>query len=176
MDGECSTHVVARNECKLLVIKTEGKRPLERPRRRWENGTKMSLWEMWWDGTDWIHLAHERDGWWALLETVITSDSIKGVIFLKWTSVSTISFSTTPLHGVTHLLKHWSHKNSAKKNAAFKWIFGHQSDKLFLYSKQMTTFYHYVFLYHLQKENLTEQCTSTGTVFPRKLWIERSFQ
>jgi hypothetical protein len=42
--------------------KTEGKRLLERPRRRWEDGIKMDLREIVW-GVEWIHLAQDRDRW-----------------------------------------------------------------------------------------------------------------
>jgi hypothetical protein len=43
----------------FLVGKPEGKRPLVRPRRRWEDGVKMDLREIGWGV--WIHLAQERD-------------------------------------------------------------------------------------------------------------------
>jgi hypothetical protein len=39
-----------RNVYRVLVGKPEGKRPLERPRRRWEDGIKVDLWETGWDG------------------------------------------------------------------------------------------------------------------------------
>jgi hypothetical protein len=42
-----------RNACRVLVEKPEGKRPLGRPRRRWENDIKMDLKEVgWWHGLD----------------------------------------------------------------------------------------------------------------------------
>jgi hypothetical protein len=50
-----------RNSCRLLVGKTEGKRPLGRPRRRWVYNIKMGLGEMGWSGMDLISLAHYRD-------------------------------------------------------------------------------------------------------------------
>jgi hypothetical protein len=53
------------------VGKPEGKRPLERPRRRWENNTRMDLREIGWGGVDWIDLAQDRDQWRALLNTVM---------------------------------------------------------------------------------------------------------
>jgi hypothetical protein len=46
-----------RNMYKVLVGKPEGKRPLERPRHRWEDGIKMDLEEIGWGGVEWIHLA-----------------------------------------------------------------------------------------------------------------------
>jgi hypothetical protein len=43
------------------VGKPEGKGPLGRPRRTWENNIKMDLREIGWGSMDWIHLAHDRD-------------------------------------------------------------------------------------------------------------------
>jgi hypothetical protein len=45
-----------RNACKILVEKPEGKRPLGRPRRRWEDNIRMDLREMWCEGVDRMHL------------------------------------------------------------------------------------------------------------------------
>jgi hypothetical protein len=57
--GTCSTQ--GRNDkCKLLVGKPEGKRPLGRPRRRWED-IRMDLRKIGWEGVDWMHLAQDRD-------------------------------------------------------------------------------------------------------------------
>jgi hypothetical protein len=56
---------------RVLVEKLEGKRPLERPRRRWENGIKMDLREIGWGGVEWIHLAQDRDRWWPLVNAVM---------------------------------------------------------------------------------------------------------
>jgi hypothetical protein len=52
------------------VGKTEGKRPLGRPRRRWVNNIKMDLREIVWDGKHWIDLAEDRDQWRALVNAV----------------------------------------------------------------------------------------------------------
>jgi hypothetical protein len=46
-----------KNVYRVLVGKPEGKRPLERPRSRWEFGIKMDLRETGWGGVEWIHLA-----------------------------------------------------------------------------------------------------------------------
>jgi hypothetical protein len=43
------------------VGKPEGKIPLGRPRRRWEDNIKTNLREVWWRGMDWINLAEDRD-------------------------------------------------------------------------------------------------------------------
>jgi hypothetical protein len=45
-----------RNAYRILVGKSEGKRPLGRPRRRWVDNIKMGLREIGWDGVDWIGL------------------------------------------------------------------------------------------------------------------------
>jgi hypothetical protein len=50
-----------RKVYKVLVGKPEGKRPLGRPRRRWEDGTIMDLREIGLGGVDWIRLAQDRD-------------------------------------------------------------------------------------------------------------------
>jgi hypothetical protein len=51
-----------RKVYKVLVGKPEGKRPLGRPRRRWEDGIRMDLREIGLGGVDWIRLAQDR-GW-----------------------------------------------------------------------------------------------------------------
>jgi hypothetical protein len=52
------------------VGKREGKRPLGRPRRTWEDNIKMDLREIGWGGMDWIDLAQDRDNWRTLVNTV----------------------------------------------------------------------------------------------------------
>jgi hypothetical protein len=59
-----------RNAYMILVGKPEGKRPLGRPRRRWEDNIKMDLREIW-GGVDWIDLAQDRDQWRPLVNTVM---------------------------------------------------------------------------------------------------------
>jgi hypothetical protein len=56
---------------RLLVGKPEGKRPLGRPRRRWEGGIRMDLREIGLGVVDWIQLAQERDRWRAVVSAVI---------------------------------------------------------------------------------------------------------
>jgi hypothetical protein len=55
----------------LLVEKPEGKRPLGRPRCRWEDNIKIDLREIGWGGMDWIDVAQDRDWWMALVNTVM---------------------------------------------------------------------------------------------------------
>ena len=54
----------------VLVGKPEGKRPLGRPRRRWEDNIKMDLQEVG-RGRDWMELAQDMDRWLALVSTVM---------------------------------------------------------------------------------------------------------
>jgi hypothetical protein len=54
----------------VLVGKPEGKRPLGRPRRRWEDNIKMYLQKVGGGRGDWMELAQDRDGWRALVSTV----------------------------------------------------------------------------------------------------------
>jgi len=60
-----------RGVYRVLVGKPEGKRPLGRPRRRWEDSIKMDLQEMGCGIMDWIELAQDRDRWWALVNAVM---------------------------------------------------------------------------------------------------------
>ena len=55
----------------VLVVKPEGKRPLGRPRRRWEDNIKMDLQEVGRACGDWMELAKDRDRWRALVSTVM---------------------------------------------------------------------------------------------------------
>jgi 3-oxoacyl-ACP reductase-like protein len=50
-----------RNTYRILVGKSEVKRPLGRPRRRWEDNIKMNLTEIGWVSMDWINLAQDRN-------------------------------------------------------------------------------------------------------------------
>jgi hypothetical protein len=53
------------------VVKPEGKRPLERPRCRWEDKIKMDLREIRWGGVDWIDLAQGTNQWRALVNMIM---------------------------------------------------------------------------------------------------------
>jgi len=55
---------------RVLVGKPEGKRPLGRPRRRWEDNIKIDLQEVGGCRGDWMELAQDRDRWLALVGTV----------------------------------------------------------------------------------------------------------
>jgi len=56
---------------RVLVRKPEGKRPLGRPRRRWEDNIKMVLQEVGCVGMDWIDVAQDMDRWRALVNAVM---------------------------------------------------------------------------------------------------------
>jgi hypothetical protein len=57
---------------KILVGKSEGKRPLRQPRHRWEDYIKMDIREIGWEGVYWMHLAHDRYHWWAFVSMVMS--------------------------------------------------------------------------------------------------------
>ena len=69
MGGACSAY--GGGEHRVLVGKPEGKRPLGRPRRRWEDNIKMDLQEVEGGFGDWMELAQNRDRWRALVSTVM---------------------------------------------------------------------------------------------------------
>jgi hypothetical protein len=56
----------------ILVGRPEGRRPLGRPRRRWEDNIKMDLREIGFGDADWIRLAQDRDRCRALVNTVMS--------------------------------------------------------------------------------------------------------
>jgi hypothetical protein len=51
--------------------KPEGKKKLERPKRRWEDNITIDLQDVRWSGMDWIDLAQGRDSWRALVSAVM---------------------------------------------------------------------------------------------------------
>jgi ribosome biogenesis protein Nip4 len=61
----------SRGVYRVLVRKTEGKRPLERPRRRWEDNIKMDLQEVGCGAMDWMELIQDRDRWRALVNELM---------------------------------------------------------------------------------------------------------
>jgi hypothetical protein len=71
MGGACSAVGEERGVYRVLVVKHEGKRPLGRPRRRWEDNIKINLQEVGCGGMNWTGLAQERDRWRALVNAVM---------------------------------------------------------------------------------------------------------
>jgi hypothetical protein len=59
-----------RGAYRILVGRPEGRRPLGRPRRRWENNIQVALLEVGWVGMNWIELAQDRDRWRAVVNGV----------------------------------------------------------------------------------------------------------
>jgi hypothetical protein len=59
------------NAYRILVGKSEGERPLGRPRCMWVDNNKLNLREIGWDGMDWIDLAQDRDQRRALVNAVM---------------------------------------------------------------------------------------------------------
>jgi hypothetical protein len=60
-----------RGAYNILVGRPVGRRPLGRPRRRWEDNIKIDLWEIGFGDVDWIHWDQNRDRWRALVNTVM---------------------------------------------------------------------------------------------------------
>ena len=61
-----------RDAYRFLVGKPEGKRPLGRPRHRWDDNIKMNLQEVGWGGgMDWIDLADDRGRWRSLVKAIV---------------------------------------------------------------------------------------------------------
>ena len=71
MGGTCSAYGERRGVYRVLVVKPEGRRPLGRPRPRWEDNIKMDLQEVGCGGMDWIELFQDRDTWRALANAVM---------------------------------------------------------------------------------------------------------
>jgi hypothetical protein len=60
------------NEYMILVGKPEGKTPLGRSRRKWEDNIKMNLRDIGWGGVDWIDLAQDKDHRRPLVDTILS--------------------------------------------------------------------------------------------------------
>jgi hypothetical protein len=72
---KCTVHVACMGEGRgvysVLVGRPKGKRPLGRPRHRWEDNIKMDLRKIGIDGVNWIHLAQDRVQWGACVNMVM---------------------------------------------------------------------------------------------------------
>jgi len=62
---------VCINTYNILVGKPEGKKPVGRLSRRWEDNIKLYIKETGWEGVDWMHLVQGRGQWRGLVNTVI---------------------------------------------------------------------------------------------------------
>jgi len=63
VSGGCSTYGEKRGVYRVLAGKPEGKRPLGRPGRRWEDNIKMDLQVVGCESMNWIDVAQDRDRW-----------------------------------------------------------------------------------------------------------------
>jgi hypothetical protein len=70
MGRTCGAYGGGKRGAQVLVGKPEGKRPLGRPRRRWEDNIKMDVQEVGEGRGDWMELTQDRDMWRALVSTV----------------------------------------------------------------------------------------------------------
>ncbi|KAJ4426472.1 hypothetical protein ANN_27286 [Periplaneta americana] len=66
----------SRRVYRVLVGRSEGERPLVRPRRRWENNIKMDLRELRYDARNWINLAQDRDRWRSCVRTCLIKTNV----------------------------------------------------------------------------------------------------
>jgi hypothetical protein len=71
MGRACSAVGEGRGVYRVLVGKPEGKKPLGRPRHRWEDNIKMDFQEVGVGCGDWMELAQDRDRWWAHVNVVM---------------------------------------------------------------------------------------------------------
>ena len=79
--------------------KLEGKKPLGRPRCRWDDNIKMDLQEMRFGGMDWIDLAQDRDRWRALVNAVMNYKSYCSTVqFCRSISI----YQPTNAHIISH--------------------------------------------------------------------------
>jgi hypothetical protein len=69
--GHVARMGVKRNTYRLLMGNAEVKRPLRRPRHRWEDNIRMDLREVGWGDVDWIGLAQDRNRWRALVNSLL---------------------------------------------------------------------------------------------------------
>jgi hypothetical protein len=92
-----------RGTYRILGGRPQGRRPLGRPRRRWEDNITMDLQEVGW-GMGWIELPQDRDRWRAVVNAVMNL-RIPYNAGNFFTSRETVSFSGRPLlHGVSYLV------------------------------------------------------------------------
>ncbi|KAJ4434458.1 hypothetical protein ANN_23020 [Periplaneta americana] len=81
--GQVARMVESRNAYRVLVGRPEGKIPLGRPKRRWEDNIKMDLREVGYDDRDWMNLAQDRDRWRAYVRTAMNlrGDALSPLLF-----------------------------------------------------------------------------------------------
>ncbi|KAJ4437409.1 hypothetical protein ANN_17553 [Periplaneta americana] len=122
----------SRNAYRVLVGRPEGKRPLGRQRRRWEDNIKMDLREVGYDDRDWIYLAQDRNRWRAYVRAAMNlraraqDDAIS--IICKETKIVSIEFLDKPQSKAAE----WDEvksEDSPKDYPAFAFWLGKTSEK-----------------------------------------------
>jgi hypothetical protein len=121
-----------RNACRILVGKSDGKRAVRRPRRRWVDNVEMDFREIGWGDMDWIDLAEDRDQWSALVNMVMNLNNWRLLKRAQLHGVSLVSepFLRSPwcmfqvvwflcrrhlhllvnsVYVTTYLVSHWDH-------------------------------------------------------------------
>ena len=99
--GHVARMAEGRGVHRVLVGKPEGRRPLGRPRHRWQDNIKIDLQEVGGSCGDWMELAQDRDKWRALVGMVrnLRVPKMRGI---SWLAAEPVSFSRrTLLHGVS---------------------------------------------------------------------------
>jgi hypothetical protein len=91
MGMACSTSGEKRNAYRILVGKSEGKRPLGKPRYGWQDNIKTDLRETEWGGMDWIDLAQDRDQWSVVVNSQLAA-SQEGLNSMESVSQRSIIF------------------------------------------------------------------------------------
>ena len=106
--GHVARMVQGRGVHRVLVRKPEGKRPLGRPRRRWEDNIKMDLQEVGGGCGDWMEMAQDKDRWRALVSTVMNLRVPK----MRGLAAEPVSFSRrTLLHGASIINERFEYFN-----------------------------------------------------------------
>ena len=97
----CVCACVHASACRVLVGRAEGKRPLGRTRRTWEDNIKIVLKEVGWGDMDWVALAQYRGRWRANVNAVLKLrvPYNAGNFLNSWETVSLLEMAL--LHGVT---------------------------------------------------------------------------
>jgi hypothetical protein len=102
-----------RNAYKILVIKPEGKRPFERPRRRWKDNINMDIKEIMCEVVDWIQVTQNRDQCRAVVNTVMSSwIPHRGGKFLDQPRDYQLLKHSAPYGSLSNLMGrgHWRHR------------------------------------------------------------------
>jgi hypothetical protein len=92
---------------RIFVEKPEGKRPLGRPRRRWEGDIKMDLREIGWDDMNWINLAQDSD------QSCEHGNEPSG--FIKWVGQTLSSLATSGFSRTHSSVPHKFHSGNSRR-------------------------------------------------------------